>query len=119
MRLALHASRSASSATSRPILWRYLKQSVTVLATPVTQTGTPSTTCSSTPSVSAAPDKCTRPSTPQCNFHAAPPGAVAQRRAGEVPETQRRVAQLRRGRLVVDGQPDRERGLRRQVMKTQ
>ena len=36
-------SRRASSATSRPILFRYLKQSATVFATEKTRSGTPST----------------------------------------------------------------------------
>jgi hypothetical protein len=55
--LAAQPSRRASSATSVPILLRYLKQSATVLATLVTRTETPSTRCSSTPSVRAAPEK--------------------------------------------------------------
>ena len=84
--------RAASSATSRPILLRYLKRSVTVLATPVTRTVTPSTTCSSTP----------RP---------APRGGSAAL-AGQVVE-------FRRGRLVVDGQPDLEQGRVVRVVEAQ
>src|SRR3989442_10897890 len=52
-------SRRASSATSRPILFRYLKQSATVFAALYTRTGTPSILCFSTPLVRAAPENLT------------------------------------------------------------
>ena len=45
-------SRSASIATSRPILFRYLKQSATVLAIEKTRVGTPSMSCISWPNSS-------------------------------------------------------------------
>ncbi len=50
-RFCRHASRRASSATSRPILFRYLKQSATVRAMPVTRIATPSTTWVSMPDI--------------------------------------------------------------------
>jgi hypothetical protein len=50
-------SRRASMATSRPILFRYLKQSATVFAGDATRTVTLSIVRPSIPSVSAAPEK--------------------------------------------------------------
>jgi len=50
-------SRRASSATSSPILFRYLNASATVFAGEYTRTATFSTSCSSTISVRARPEK--------------------------------------------------------------